>query len=143
MTEQSTDSVNGIVVAGAFAFESIRNYVNEIRAASYPHTPQQTGGDAYVHFDGVLDKVDAIIEDRESLPSSDKAQVRQLSLNAVREFVEQREADGQTSDHAYERFRAKQDVIEKLLGGQSPQAILAALKADSAEVDEGAPDAAL
>ncbi len=128
-----------------FTFEAIRNYVNEIRAASYPQTPQQTGGEPYIFFNSILDKVDAIVEGRESLPSSDKAQVRQLSLNAVREFVETCEADGNTHDHAYERFRMKQDVIERLLDGESPREVLASIKAeDNGErLDSGAPQTEL
>ena len=140
MSEQNDKDVNGITVAGAFAFEAIRNYVNEIRAASSPQTPQQTGGEAYVYFNDVLGKVDAIVEGRESLPSSDKAQVRQLSLNAVKDFVESREAQGITDDHAYARFRAKQDVIEKLLDGQSPRQVLAALQAEDGGASESVPD---
>ncbi|MBL4804153.1 MAG: hypothetical protein JKY71_04745 [Alphaproteobacteria bacterium] len=142
MTDQSVDNANTIVLAGAFAFEAIRNYVNEIRAASYPQTPQQTGGEPYVFFNEVLDKVDAIANGQESLASSEKAQIRQLSLNAVREFVETCEADGLRDDHAYERFKAKQGVIERLLAGETPREVLAALKADDVDPGDGAPGSA-
>lgn len=145
MTDESIDNARNIEFAGAFAFEAIRNYVNHTGAAAAPRVPEELGGEAYVYFRDILKKAYEITNGRESLPSSEKEQIRQMALNSVREFIDKRESEGPTDDYEYLFFRAKQDLIERLLGGETPREVLASLKAKDGDErpDEGMPSAGL
>ena len=47
-------------VAGKLCYSGILKYVNDIRAAAYPQTPEQHGGAAYLHFVKILELVDEL-----------------------------------------------------------------------------------
>ncbi len=113
-TSSSDDALKN---AGNFAAFAIQTYINEIHAASYPQTPQQVGGEPYMFFKERFDEVAALIG------SGDKLSAREKSIQAVRDFLELQQNAGEAGTHAYERFTIKAEVVDRLLAGESLEAV--------------------
>lgn len=74
MTEENLIPEDNCRAAAYYAARCIQDYVNDIRAACYPQTPEEFGGPIYTMFLGHLevierllngDKVEDVMADRE------------------------------------------------------------------------------
>lgn len=85
-----TGGYNPDTLAGAYAHRQIEQFVNTIRAASYPHTPEQTGGIVYElcnkHLQECMDFIGD--DDPSNLSSEQKGYIRTKAIESLDNLVE-------------------------------------------------------
>lgn len=124
--------------AGAYAYIVIYRFVEDVRMASYPQTPEETGGQAYRYFTQCLDDIERLIgpdADRAVLSDAVKTGIQCTAFDALQRYVEENRAayeSGALPAHEcrhFEHFKAHGENARDLRGGVSPQKLLAVIKA--------------
>lgn len=134
-------SDKGKNLAGAFAAHLIQSYLNDVHAASYPHTPEQVGGATYVYF---RDKYEELQRDVEAGRS--KEYIAAKALRAIRDYLANDRLSGKfaceasiSANTAYLHFSTRMDIIDRLESGEDIQKILADLRKEK-EGENSPPD---
>lgn len=117
---------NGRLLAGVFAANLIRSYLNDVHAASYPHTPAQTGGATYIFFNDRYTDI---------MAQTDKNIAADMALAAIHDFMRDESLSGEFARNssismriAYEHFSARLPLIARLQSGETPQSIADSLQ---------------
>src|SRR5690606_13180494 len=104
---EQTEQDKAVRLAGAFVLEAMSGYINDIRAAAYPHTPEQIGGAPYIYFLKTCDDAKAGLDRGES-----PLETARLAISQLEEFLSSFE---DKKSAVYIRFEAKKRVADRLL----------------------------
>lgn len=129
---QSSD-YNPHTLSGSYAYNRIQQFVQEIHAAAYPHTPQEVGGRPYGYCAEYLEQCENIIgaDDRNNLPPKKKEAIRNGAIETVNKMVADLSlvSDLNASEQRYlDEFTFYKSIIDRISDGEKIEDIKTFIK---------------